>query len=95
MSRRLTHTAIGLVLALGVAACAQPGGSQGDVASTQITAQEPMAEVATRMGVDRAYISSIERGGQNATLLSLNETALALGVKPADLLAEPSADSEA
>ena len=49
MSRRLTHTAIGLVLALGVAACAQPGGSQGDVASTQITAQEPMAEVAARI----------------------------------------------
>jgi transcriptional regulator with XRE-family HTH domain len=59
------------------------------------TAGISQAEVATRMGVDRAYISSIERGGQNATLLSLNETALALGVKPADLLAEPSADSEA
>ena len=27
------------------------------------------AEVATRMGVDRAYISMIERGGQNATLI--------------------------
>lgn len=53
------------------------------------------AEVATRMGVDRAYISMIERGGQNATLLSIHETAQALGVKPADLLADPPAGSEA
>ena len=50
--------------------------------------------VAERMGVDRAYISMIERGGQNATLLSLHETAQALGVKPADLLADPPAGSE-
>jgi transcriptional regulator with XRE-family HTH domain len=41
------------------------------------------------MGVDRAYVSMIERGGQNATLLSIHETAQALRVKPADLLADP------
>lgn len=52
------------------------------------------AEVAARMGVDRAYISLIERGEQNATLLSINETAQALGVKPADLLADPPAGSK-
>jgi transcriptional regulator with XRE-family HTH domain len=45
--------------------------------------------VAERMGVDRAYVSMIERGGQNATLLSIHETAQALRVKPADLLADP------
>lgn len=45
--------------------------------------------VAERMGVDRAYVSMIERGGQNATLLSIHEMAQALGVKPADLLADP------
>ena len=50
--------------------------------------------VAERMGVDRAYISLIERGEQNATLLTLHETAQALRVKPADLLAEPPAGSE-
>lgn len=52
------------------------------------------AEVATRMGVDRAYVSLIERGEQNATLLSIWEVAQALGVKPADLLADPPAGSE-
>ena len=50
--------------------------------------------VAERMGVDRAYISLIERGEQNATLLTLHETAQALRVKPADLLADPPAGSE-
>jgi len=44
--------------------------------------------VAERMGVDRAYISSIERGLQNATLLTLRETAQALEVRPMDLLDE-------
>ena len=45
--------------------------------------------VAVRMGVDRAYVSAIERGRQNATLLTIWEVAQALGVRPADLLAEP------
>ena len=37
----------------------------------------------------------IERGEQNATLLTVHETAQALQVKPADLLADPPSDSEA
>jgi transcriptional regulator with XRE-family HTH domain len=41
-----------------------------------------------RMGVDRAYVSAMERGRQNVTLLSLWEAAQALGVRPAALLAE-------
>ena len=44
--------------------------------------------VAERMGVDRAHVSSMERGQQNVTLLTLWHTAQALGVKPADLLDE-------
>lgn len=44
--------------------------------------------VADRMGVDRAYISAVERGVQNVTLLMLWEIAQALGVRPADLLDE-------
>lgn len=44
--------------------------------------------VAVRMGVDRAFISSMERGRQNATLLTIWETAQALEVRPADLLEE-------
>jgi transcriptional regulator with XRE-family HTH domain len=40
------------------------------------------------MGVDRAYVSAVERGLQNVTLLILWEIAQALGVRPADLLDE-------
>jgi transcriptional regulator with XRE-family HTH domain len=47
--------------------------------------QEAIAE---RMGVDRAFISSMERGLQNVTLLTLLETARALEVRPMDLLDE-------
>ena len=46
------------------------------------------AEIAARMGVDRAYISAIERGLQNATLLSVWEIAQALEVRPVALLEE-------
>lgn len=44
--------------------------------------------VADRMGVDRAYVSAVERGAQNVTLLSLWEIAQALAVRPKDLLDE-------
>ena len=44
--------------------------------------------VAERMGVDRAFISGIERGLKNATLLTIWQTSQALGVRPADLLDE-------
>jgi len=44
--------------------------------------------VAALMGVDRAHVSSMERGQQNVTLLTLWHAARALGVKPADLLNE-------
>lgn len=50
--------------------------------------------VAERMDVDRAHVSLIERGAQNATLLTVHEAAQALGVKPADLLADPPVGSE-
>ncbi len=35
--------------------------------------------VGVRMGADRAHISSMERGAQNVTLLTLHEVAQALG----------------
>jgi transcriptional regulator with XRE-family HTH domain len=44
--------------------------------------------VAERMGVDRAHVSAIERGLQNATLLTILQAAQALDVRPADLLEE-------
>ncbi|OJU09206.1 MAG: transcriptional regulator [Caulobacterales bacterium 68-7] len=44
--------------------------------------------VAARMGVDRAYVSAIERGLQNVTLLTILQVAESLNVRPADLLVE-------
>ena len=49
--------------------------------------------VAVRMGVDRAYVSAIERGLQNVTLLTIWQLAEALKVRPADLFAEPAQKS--
>lgn len=49
--------------------------------------------VAARMGVDRAFISAIERGRQNVTLLTIWQLAEALKVRPADLFTEPAQKS--
>ena len=50
--------------------------------------------VAERMGVDRAHISSMERGQQNVTLLTIWQAAQALGRKPGDFLDEEAAAAE-
>lgn len=42
--------------------------------------------VAVRMGVDRAHVSSMERGQQNVTLLTIWHASQALAVTPAQLL---------
>jgi transcriptional regulator with XRE-family HTH domain len=47
------------------------------------TSQEALA---AGMGVDRAHVSSMERGQQNVTLTTLWLAACALGIKPAALL---------
>lgn len=44
--------------------------------------------VAERMGIDRAHVSSMERGQQNVTLLTIWSASQALGVRPAALLEE-------
>jgi transcriptional regulator with XRE-family HTH domain len=44
--------------------------------------------VAVKMGVDRAHVSSMERGKQNVTLLTMFHAAEALGIRPADFLNE-------
>jgi transcriptional regulator with XRE-family HTH domain len=49
------------------------------------TSQEALA---VQMGVDRAHVSSMERGKQNVTLTTLLNAADALGIKPAALLDE-------
>lgn len=42
--------------------------------------------LAARMGVDRAYVSGLELGRRNPTILTLWHTALALKVPPSKLL---------
>jgi transcriptional regulator with XRE-family HTH domain len=54
----------------------------------RLVARLSQEAVAERMGVDRAYISGIERGQQNATLLTIWHASQALGVRPVDLLDE-------
>jgi transcriptional regulator with XRE-family HTH domain len=44
--------------------------------------------VAERMGVDRAHVSSMERGQQNVTLLTLWQASQALGCRAMDFLDE-------
>ncbi len=54
----------------------------------RLAAKLSQEAVAERMGVDRAHVSAIERGLQNATLLTILQAAQALGVRPAELLEE-------
>ncbi len=60
-----------------------------NIRSYRLAAGLSQEAVAERMGVDRAYVSGIERGRQNATLLTIWQAAQALRVRPADLLMEP------
>lgn len=65
-----------------------------NVRSYRLAAGLSQEAVAIRMGADRAYVSAIERGRQNATLLTIWEVAQALGVRPADLIVEPAPKSK-
>ena len=47
----------------------------------RIAAGLSQAKLAERMGVDRAYISGLELGGRNPTIVTLWHLAKALGVK--------------
>lgn len=51
-------------------------------------------EIGARMGVDRAHVSLIERGEQNATLLTIWSLCEALGVRPRDLFDEANYGSD-
>jgi transcriptional regulator with XRE-family HTH domain len=46
------------------------------------------AELATKIGVDRAYVSGLELGERNATILTVWHVAQALGVKVGALFKE-------
>ncbi|MCP4933163.1 MAG: helix-turn-helix transcriptional regulator, partial [bacterium] len=50
-------------------------------------------QVAEKMGVDRAYVSSLELGQRNPTIITLWHTSLALGVELPKLL-EPTSEEK-
>lgn len=57
-----------------------------NVRKYRLQADMTQARVAEVMGVDRAYISALERGERNPTAISLWQTAEALGVHVTALL---------
>lgn len=52
-----------------------------NVKRLRIAARLSQAELSERMGVDRAYVSGLELGQRNPTIISLWHVAQALGVK--------------
>jgi transcriptional regulator with XRE-family HTH domain len=59
-----------------------------NVQRLRIDAGLSQAKLAERMGVDRAYISGLELGQRNPTIVTLWHLAKALGVKVRSLLDE-------
>lgn len=51
-----------------------------NVKRLRIAAKITQAELANRIGVDRAYVSGLEQGQRNATIISMWRVAEALGV---------------
>jgi len=43
-------------------------------------------DIAEKLGVHRSYISGLERGKRNPSLLTINKMTKAVGVKPKELL---------
>ncbi len=54
----------------------------------RLAARLSQEAIAERMGVDRAFVSGMERGRQNATLLTIWQVSQALSVRPMELLDE-------
>lgn len=52
----------------------------GNIKRLRLAAKITQAELAARMGVDRAYVSGLELGQRNPTIVSLWHVAQALGV---------------
>jgi transcriptional regulator with XRE-family HTH domain len=59
-----------------------------NVRRLRLAAKISQAELAARMGVDRAYISGLELGQRNPTVVTLWHIAKALGVTMASFLEE-------
>ena len=52
----------------------------------RLAAQLSQEELAARMNVEQGYISRLEAGTRNPTIVTLSEAADALGIQPAQLL---------
>jgi len=61
-----------------------------NVRRLRLAADLSQEAVAERMGVDRAYVSALELGKRNPTVITLWQIAEALDVSPAHLLSETS-----
>jgi transcriptional regulator with XRE-family HTH domain len=59
-----------------------------NVRRVRIGAGLSQAKLAELMGVDRAYVSGLEKGERNPTIITLWHTAKALGVKLQELTSE-------
>jgi transcriptional regulator with XRE-family HTH domain len=60
-----------------------------NVRRLRIQAGLSQAKLSELMGVDRAYVSGLERGERNPTIITLWHTAKALGVRLEQLTTEP------
>jgi transcriptional regulator with XRE-family HTH domain len=60
-----------------------------NVKRLRTTAGLSQAELADRMGVDRAYVSGLELGQRNPTIVTLWHVAEALGAKVRSFFDEP------
>lgn len=60
----------------------------GNARRYRIAAGLSQEEVGVRMGVDRAHVGLIERGEQNATLLTIWSLCEALNIRPQSLFDE-------
>jgi transcriptional regulator with XRE-family HTH domain len=65
-----------------------------NVRTCRLRAGISQEELAARMGVEQGYISRLEAGSRNPTIVTLAEAAKALGVRPAALLEPLAAPSK-
>lgn len=59
-----------------------------NVKAARLNAQLSQEQLAERSGFTQQYLSGLERGQRNPTIVSLYEIALALGTTPIELLRE-------
>lgn len=59
-----------------------------NVRRLRLAAKISQAELAARMGVDRSYVSGLELGNRNPTVVTLWHLAKALGVRMRDFMDE-------